>query len=120
EDPDPGVHGAIEWLLRHWKEDGKLPKLRDHRPKGAPAGKPTWYVNGQGQTFTVIPGPVEFRMGSPASEPDRAQDERPHLRRIPRSFALGTKEVTVAEFRRFLEARPQFKKWVNADAVTKH
>ena len=32
---------------------------------------PQWYVNGQGQTMVVIPGPVEVRMGSPATEVGR-------------------------------------------------
>ena len=34
-------------------------------------GDRRWYVNSQGQTFAVIEGPVEFRMGSPPTEPDR-------------------------------------------------
>ena len=32
---------------------------------------PQWYVNGQGQTMVVIPGPVEFVMGSPPTEEGR-------------------------------------------------
>jgi formylglycine-generating enzyme required for sulfatase activity len=109
DDPDPGIHGATEWLMRQWKLEGQLPKMRDHKPKDVPKGKTTWYVNGQGQTFTVIPGPVEFQMGSPESETDRILNERRHLRKIPRSFALATKEVTVAEFRRFLQDNPVIK-----------
>jgi formylglycine-generating enzyme required for sulfatase activity/serine/threonine protein kinase len=110
EDPDPGIHSAIEWALRQWKEDRKLPKLKKHRPKNAAKGQPTWYVNGQGQTLTVIPGPVDLLMGSPESEPDRVPDETRHRRKIPRSFAIGTKPVTVAQFRRFLEANPAVEK----------
>jgi formylglycine-generating enzyme required for sulfatase activity/serine/threonine protein kinase len=110
DDPDPGIHSAIEWVLRQWKEDGKLPKLRNHRPKDPPRGKPTWYVNGQGQTFAVIPGPVEFQMGSPESDPDHLPIEAQHWRKIPRSFAVATKEVTVSDFRRFLEANPEIGK----------
>ena len=34
-------------------------------------GERRWYVNGQGQTFAVIEGPVEFRMGSPPTETER-------------------------------------------------
>ena len=41
-----------------------------------------WYINGQGQTIVVIPGPVEFWMGE--------ADER-HRSRIGRSFALAPK-----------------------------
>jgi serine/threonine protein kinase/formylglycine-generating enzyme required for sulfatase activity len=107
DDPDPGVHGAIEWLLRRWKEEGQLPALRDHTPKGPLKGQPTWYVNGQGQTFAVIPAPGEFRMGAPLSEPDRTPTETPHRRRISRPFAIATKEVTVAEFRCFMKANPK-------------
>jgi formylglycine-generating enzyme required for sulfatase activity/tRNA A-37 threonylcarbamoyl transferase component Bud32 len=117
DDPDPGIHAAIEWLLRRWGEDGELPKLRNHRPKNAPKGKPTWYVNGQGQTLTVIPGPLKFQMGSPESEPDRALQERLHERKIPRSFAVGTKEVTVADFQRFLKARPELKRRLDPNLV---
>ena len=35
------------------------------------ARPPQWYVNGQGQTMVVIPGPVEFVMGSPTTEAGR-------------------------------------------------
>jgi formylglycine-generating enzyme required for sulfatase activity len=45
-------------------------------------------------------------MGSPKDEPNRRADETPHLRRIPRSFAIATKEVTVGQFRKFLKAKP--------------
>jgi formylglycine-generating enzyme required for sulfatase activity len=74
-------------------------------PRKAPR---RWYVNGQGQTFTLIPGPVTFRMGSPLTEADRvAVNERPHVRVIPRSYALQTKAVTVAEYERFLAEHPE-------------
>ena len=53
-------------------------------------GASRWYVNGQGQTFAVIDGPVEFRMGSPPSETERLGHDEP-LRRmvIPRRFAIA-------------------------------
>ena len=37
-------------------------------------GERRWFVNGQGQTFAVIEGPVEFRMGSPPTETERIAD----------------------------------------------
>ena len=37
-------------------------------------GERRWFVNSQGQTFAVIEGPVEFRMGSPPTEPERIAD----------------------------------------------
>src|SRR5262245_58958065 len=63
---------------------------------------PQWYVNGQGQTIVVIPGPVEFVMGSPLTEGERRGDELQHKRRIARSFALAATAVTKEQFLRFL------------------
>jgi formylglycine-generating enzyme required for sulfatase activity/tRNA A-37 threonylcarbamoyl transferase component Bud32 len=118
DDPSPGVHGAIDWLLRHgkegplarpldWGQAKALQKIDQELRRRDPDGKRRWYVNGQGQTLVLIPGPVEFRMGSPPWEADRvAENETPHRRRIGRSFALGSKAVTVEEFQRFLKDRP--------------
>ena len=39
-------------------------------------GERRWFVNSQGQTFAVIEGPVEFRMGSPPTETERNRQER--------------------------------------------
>ena len=63
---------------------------------------PQWYVNGQGQTMVVVPGPVAFVMGSPPTEAGRQDNEIQHKQRIGRTFALAAKPVTVSEFRRFL------------------
>ena len=72
----------------------------------APAGH-RWWVNGQGQTFAGVEGPVEFRMGSPPDEPGRDPDEPAHRRRIPRRFAIAVREVTVAQFQEFLRQDPE-------------
>ncbi len=62
---------------------------------------PQWYVNSQGQTLVVIPGPSEFLMGSPLTETGRKDNEVPHTRRISRTFALATTPVTLAQYRQF-------------------
>jgi hypothetical protein len=64
--------------------------------------------------MAVIRGPVEFQMGSPEAEVGRnpapdSPDERQHRARIPRSYAISIHEVTVAQFRRFLDAHPEVK-----------
>src|SRR5262249_53547359 len=64
-----------------------------------------WYINSQGQTMVVIPGPVEFLMGSPESEEGRKERETQHKRRIGRSFALAAKAVTKEQYLRF---QPKF------------
>jgi formylglycine-generating enzyme required for sulfatase activity len=109
-DPDAGIHGAAEWTLRQWEQqepikaaEAGLAKLKDKDRDNR-----RWYVNGQAQTFVLIEGPVEFRMGSPPQEPDRDPDEMPHRRVIPRRFAIAAKEVTVEQYQRFARENPQF------------
>jgi serine/threonine protein kinase/formylglycine-generating enzyme required for sulfatase activity len=127
-DPDPGLHAAAEWLLRTWQENDWLKEVNEQWAKDAElrtqklrdidlalkketanaisAASPQWFVDGQGQTMVVIPGPVEFVMGSPLTEPSRQVDERQHRRRIGRTFALGVKSVTVEQYRRFDQKFP--------------
>jgi eukaryotic-like serine/threonine-protein kinase len=120
-DPDPGIHGASEWLLRQWrnedqikaidKELGKfsLPTLSVDQGETSPKGNNRrWYVNSQGQTMVIVSGPVEFEMG---------EGETQHREQIGHSFAIAGKEVTVAQFQRFQKESPrvQFK---NADGYS--
>jgi formylglycine-generating enzyme required for sulfatase activity len=123
EEQDAGLHGSAEWLLRHWKQEARLKELarqwaKDREKKetqirqelkaspvpSGPGGK--WYVNGQGQTMVVVPGPSTFRMGSPVTEAGREGGpkgiiETLHRKRIGRTFAIAAHEVTVGQFRRF-------------------
>jgi formylglycine-generating enzyme required for sulfatase activity len=116
---DPGLHAASEWLLRHWKQDDWLKKTngewaedKEEREKKIEAIKqavaeekektpPQWYVNGQGQTMVVVPGPVEFVMGSPPTEANRRNDENQHKKWIGRTFAIASKSVTMEQYQRF-------------------
>lgn len=73
------------------------------------------FVNAAGLTMAVIQGPVEFRMGSPETEVGRnpapdSPDEAQHTARLPRSYAISIHEVTVAQFRRFLDEHPEVKR----------
>jgi formylglycine-generating enzyme required for sulfatase activity len=117
---DPGLHAAAEWLLRQRHEEAWLAQTtaawarnkeeRDQRQEAIKQAllqardqaSPQWYVNGQGQTMVVIPGPVQFSMGSPPTEADRRSDEVLHQQRIGRSFALAATAVTKEQFLRFL------------------
>jgi formylglycine-generating enzyme required for sulfatase activity/tRNA A-37 threonylcarbamoyl transferase component Bud32 len=119
EDPDPGIHGAIDWLLRHaqegpldrpldWGGAEELARI-DQELRGQPPGGRYWLVNGQGQALAIVDARKEFRMGSPVHEEGRGTREFPHRRRIGRVFAIGMKEVTVGQFQRFLETHPEVK-----------
>lgn len=65
---------------------------------------------GRGPQMIVVPHGA-FRMGAGDSEPGAADNERPaHYVRFARGFAMSITEVTVAEFRQFVEsanARPR-------------
>jgi formylglycine-generating enzyme required for sulfatase activity len=114
--------------LLDWSQAKRLDdldkELAGKKPQMRPSNQPTalggsgpgaegtasagWYVNDQRQTMVVIKGPLEFRMGSPLWEADRSPiDERPHVRRIPRSYALAATSVTAEQWQLFLnEALP--------------
>jgi formylglycine-generating enzyme required for sulfatase activity len=135
---DPGLHAASEWLLRQWKEDAwlketnqawagdkeqqskRLEDAMQELKKETKSPERRWYVNGQGQTLVVIPGPVEFWMGSlPAEEgrlggPEGTMEQR-HWRRIGRSFAIASKEVTVEQFLRFRKDHPVLRQHATSD-----
>jgi formylglycine-generating enzyme required for sulfatase activity len=102
-DPDPGIHSAADWLLRRWGHGAEVKKLDDFLATAKPTAERRWFVNGQGQTLAVVRGPVEFDMGSPETEPDRHEGETLHRVRIPRSFAIATRPVTVKQFLKFEE-----------------
>jgi formylglycine-generating enzyme required for sulfatase activity len=118
-DPDPGIHGAIDWLLGQNRE-GPLPRPLDwgqataiRRAERSQRGRAPlgarWFVNGQGQGFTVIPGPVEFTMGLSADQPRESDWDVQHIRRIDRTFAIGTRPVTAEQFRQFLRERSKLR-----------
>jgi serine/threonine protein kinase/formylglycine-generating enzyme required for sulfatase activity len=101
---DAGIHSAADWLLRHWQQQDRLREIGKVLATGKVEGNRHWYLNRQGQTLVVLPQPDDFWMGSPDQEQDRLDTETRHRKRIPRSFALATKEVTVGQFQEFLEA----------------
>jgi serine/threonine protein kinase/formylglycine-generating enzyme required for sulfatase activity len=116
DDPDPGIHGAAAWLLGRWGQRARMKTIdaelaqRDREvargERKLPDPGRRWYVNGQQQTLVIIPGPVEFWMGSPRTEAERiggpeGTQEMRHYRRIGRSFALAAHEVTVEQFLKF-------------------
>ena len=100
-DPDAGMHSASEWVLRSW---GSPPPAAE-RPRADSSPKPSqWLTGPEGHTLAVVDGHVRAAMGSPSTEERRSMAEVTHQVVIGRKFALGTKEVTVEQFRRFSQA----------------
>lgn len=108
-DPDAGVHGAAEWTLRSWGRgdlvDEAVGRLAGKKPDGR-----RWRINTQRQTLVEVRGPVEFRAGSPPDEPRRYHGGEETLRRmrIGRRYAISSKEVTNAQFQRFVAEHPRY------------
>src|SRR5262245_1701910 len=91
-DEDPGIHSAIDWLLRARWAHGKQLDPIDLELAGQPPGSRRWAVTKrEGHTLIVF-------------------------RDSPRSFAVAPKEVTVRQFRRFLDANPRVRHdWVRTE-----
>lgn len=89
------VTAGAWWGLQPGKamiDKKQLPMLRDP------------LVNGEYAPVMVVMPPGQYEMGSPSGEAGREADEGPHQPvTIASTFAVGRSEVTVAEFRRFVE-----------------
>jgi formylglycine-generating enzyme required for sulfatase activity len=112
---EASVHAAADWLLRQWKKQELLEKIDSELATGKVEGNRRWYLNRQGQTLVLISPPRPFAMGSSDQEADRTDGERLHQKRIPRSFALAAKEVTIGQFQKFLSQYPDLaRRWENS------
>jgi formylglycine-generating enzyme required for sulfatase activity len=110
----PSYATAVSWFVSLQpvpleEDEGDKGKEKDRRTFYR--GHSYWYVNGQGQTMVVIPGPVEFLIGSPPTEEGRAggpedKTEQQVPKRIGRPFAIAAKEVTLGQF-----TDPEFQKF---------
>jgi formylglycine-generating enzyme required for sulfatase activity len=127
DDTDPGIHSAIDWLLRatpidgkrkpDWKQAERLAPIDHELATGEPVGFRRWYLTStEGHTLAIVPRPERpFCMGSSTYQSSQlAGEDEAHPTTIPRSFAIATKEVTVAQFQRFLDDRAFHQKTVSA------
>src|SRR5262249_50222679 len=98
-DKYPGIHGAVDWILRKkWNSSETLERIDCELASRDPVSNIDWYVNCRGQTLTVVRGPVCFKMGTEkAADADPESDEVQHTVKIDRSFAIATKEVTIRD-----------------------
>jgi hypothetical protein len=116
-DPKSAIHSASGWLLRHWGETQRVEEV-DRRPLAYDPQR-EWFVvkvkYGEEAeaaadyfTFIVFP-PGKFLMGSPPHEAGRDDDEDLREVEIEQLFALCDREITNAQYNRFLASK-------NADA----
>ena len=123
-DPDSEVHSAVDWLLRHTNEGAARPRMNwgqqtaleeiDREVAENSAQDKGWSVNFAGLTMIVIHESPIFQMGANPNEPRRSADEVPHKVRIPRVFAISSKEVTMTEFQKYMEDSNLQSQWREA------
>jgi formylglycine-generating enzyme required for sulfatase activity len=109
------IGGAAAMVFEPWKQDGEIDPPRatigeetkpevapapPAKPPGAPSGKPGEPFRDCPECPEMVPLPAgKFRMGSPAGERGRANDEGPQLEiGFVKPFAIGKFEVTFDEF----------------------
>ena len=100
DDPDPGNHGAADWLLRQWQASDEMTEIDKGLATGKVEGERQWYLNRQGQTMMMVLKPEAFWMG---------EGKERHRQQVGRSFAVASKEVTVDQFLRFRKAHEYIK-----------
>lgn len=101
-DPDPGVHAAARWALQQYEQTDHLNRLVAEMRSLSDVNSRQWYVDSQGNTMVIVPGPVYFMMGASAANTNRV-DQPAHVARIRRSFSIASREITVGQFQRFLQ-----------------
>jgi formylglycine-generating enzyme required for sulfatase activity len=113
--PEPSVKGHVTqadgWKTtvrgpRIWVEpDAAKVAVAAQKECSQRLGTPVAVTNSIGMSFALVP-PGEFLMGSPESAPGAATyPEKPqHPVRLTKPLYLGVHEVTVGQFRRFVEA----------------
>jgi formylglycine-generating enzyme required for sulfatase activity len=101
EDPNSAVHSAARWVLVQWGQAARVAELEAGWRNPNPQPGRDWFVNSQGQNFAIIHGPVEFLMGVRTNVYNYMDNATQHRRLIPRTYALGTLDVTYAQFTRY-------------------
>jgi eukaryotic-like serine/threonine-protein kinase len=106
--PDASLHAAAWWLLRTWGRGDQARAAVDGLATGRVEGARRWYFTRDGQTMVLLAGEGEFHMGSPDDEPWRVNNEGRKIVRV-RPFDIAATEVTVGQFRLFLDQTPDLR-----------
>ena len=102
DDPDPAVHSAVGSLLKLWGSGEQVRLAEQALASVRPAGARRWYLTRDGMTMVLLEGKPDFQMGSPRDEPGRKNNEDQRMVDVG-PFEIATTEVTITQFRPFLE-----------------
>lgn len=102
-EPEPRQMRMAPTVYSRWPFDASEARRRQGET-GKAIGRPIEVANSIGMKLSLIPA-GDFMMGSPEDEKGRGSDEGPvHRVRITKPFYLGVYEVTVGQFRQFVNA----------------
>jgi formylglycine-generating enzyme required for sulfatase activity/serine/threonine protein kinase len=101
--PAPLAANAAGSTTRSNSDKERVPRAAPSRDRALATGPPKLIANSIGIKLRLIPAGI-FLMGSTDEDKDAKGDETPrHSVRITRPFYLGATEVTVGQFRRFVD-----------------
>lgn len=107
-DPHPGVHSAARLLLERLHRSSVVASADKEFPiRLEPARGQGWFMGPNGHTFAVRES-LEGWVGSPDTEIRRGSTETRHYRRIGRSLAVSTSEVSTAQYRNYFPEHREF------------
>ena len=105
-EPDAGVHGAVDWALRKWKFQRHVAELQKQCPLGDFDGERNWYFTSQGHRMVVIPK-QDYFVGSHPDVVTRYQSEDElFTQTLRRGFAIADRETSIQQFQEFLDEHP--------------
>ncbi|MCY2992077.1 MAG: SUMF1/EgtB/PvdO family nonheme iron enzyme [Planctomycetota bacterium] len=96
--PDGGTHSAAFFALKHWGQEKTIPSLLETPQPWDDRG---WAVNSLGMTMVRIPHD-SFTMGDGSGQAGR-DEKPPHEVTLTQDFYLGDREVTVRQFKKFVQ-----------------
>jgi len=101
DDPDPGLHASLRYLLTRW---GALDQVAvvDAELAGRPPGERRWFVTSWGETMAIVGGDQDPLPGS-----NPAWDRTP--------FAISLTETTARDYAAFDPAYPQRRAQIELD-----
>jgi eukaryotic-like serine/threonine-protein kinase len=108
DDPDPGVHTAAGLLLKTWGYRERVRMAERDVVSQRPQGARHWYIALDGVTMVCLEGKHDFRVGAPSDEPGWRNNESQRTVDVA-PFEIAATEVTVGQFRAFLEHDPEIR-----------
>jgi serine/threonine protein kinase/formylglycine-generating enzyme required for sulfatase activity len=106
DDPDPGLHGAAEWLLRRLGRGTDIARIEHEVAAVPPPPSRRWYIAPEGHTMVTFPAMTEYVRRTNVTDDGREEPEQVAPDRIPYAFAIASKEVTLGQFQHFLATHP--------------